>query len=705
MRTKLNKIEILFLSTAIFVVFALCTFSAPAKTHAAAFASDISGNGNGQAESSVLTDAAVAQLAHTTPSSGDVKILFLLISFADTGFDQDVMSEQETAEAVFGGEDSTNPAYPFESASAYFRRASFGALRLSGDVFMYTARNISSYRENGEIAYNKLIEDAFTALDSRVDFSEYDSNGDNFIDGLVLSLPLLENAPSQGVCVPPVTYSASFPSVVQPVYWDGVQPETCLINFAQPLKTADAQRYLNQSVCHLLGHSLGLPDYCGTDTTGDRDGLKGDAGHELMDDMTGDLSAFSKLILGWLPESQVHTFDSGSTEAQSFLLTPMNEQGASCAIIFSQTVTGNYLSEYLICEYVTPTRNNKDAFEGGGIRVMHVQAETSAGSGGKKEFLYSNTGSGYTGDDGIRILKLVNDGKGFFKQYDVLTYGAENFGFYTGSGTALEDPGLEITFGYMGRAALMTAQRLEEVYFRCLDDDGVTLISEGYCYKNRPLVLTDAPDKTDEKYIWEFAGWTGYQEGMIADESDMTFTAHYTKRDRIFKYTFLDDDGRTVLKTGEGKYGESFEAPEVRDRIDPGNIYTFLRFEGYSEGMTLNGNMEFKAVYEITPRTYTYTFLSKDGKRVLKRETAVYGSTIYAPRGDMSFAGFQAGMKLTKDEVFVATGLEPEAYVIFGAGAAVLFVAVVMTAMLLLMHFKRRAKLRKDKMEKENKKS
>lgn len=74
---------------------------------------------------------------------------------------------------------------------------------MSGDVFMYTARNISSYRENGEIAYNKLIEDAFTALDSRVDFSEYDSNGDKFIDGLVLSLPLLENAPSQGVCAPP----------------------------------------------------------------------------------------------------------------------------------------------------------------------------------------------------------------------------------------------------------------------------------------------------------------------------------------------------------------------------------------------------------------------------------------------------------------------------------------------------------------------
>lgn len=94
--------------------------------------------------------------------------------------------------------------------------------------------------------------------------------------------------------------------------------------------------------------------------------------------------------------------------------------------------------------------------------------------------------------------------------------------------------------------------------------------------------------------------------------------------------------------------------------------------------------------------------MSKDGKKVLKKETAVYGSTIYAPRGDMSFAGFQPGMKLTRDEVFVATGLEPETYVIFGAGAAVLFVAVIMTAVLVTMHLKRRAKLRKDKIKKEN---
>lgn len=702
MRTNFKKNKLIFVLTAFFVVLALGVFSA-------FFTSDVSASSvyaftestqTGKPPSSAV--ASSSQLVHTTPSAGDVRILFLVISFSDVGFAQNVMSEQEISAAIFGGEDSTNPAYPFESTSAYFRRASFGALRLSGDVFSYKARNINQYMENGVVAYNKLIEEAFASLDNTVDFSNYDSDGDAFIDGLVLSLPMTQNATPKGICTRPVIYSPSFPSL-SPMAWDSVLPEMCLINFAQPLNTVEDHIYLNQSVCHLIGHSLGLPDYCetGVTDTANRDGLNGIAGHELMDDMTGDLSAFSKLILGWLPDNQIITFNIFSTENQTFSLVPINEQGANCLVIFNQTVPNGFLAEYLICEYITPTRNNQGLFETGGIRVMHVQAETSTTSNGEKEFLYSANGPGNTEDTGIRILKLVNDGNGFFTPNDVLSFGVENFGFYVGNTSSIEDPGLEITFGTMGREAQLSAQKLEEVYFRCLDSDGKTLISEGYCYKNRPLILPDAPDKTDERYEYEFVGWSDFEQGMIADETDMTFVAQYERHDRIFKYTFLDDDGRTVLKTGEGKFGDIFAAPQVQDKSDPGNIYTFLRFEGFFEGMTLSANVEFKAVYNVTPRTYTYTFLSKDGKRILKQETAAYGSTIYAPRGDMSFTGFQTGMKLTQDEIFIATGLEPETYAIFGAGAAILFVAAVMSTVLLLMHIKRRAKLRKDKNEKE----
>lgn len=77
--------------------------------------------------------------------------------------------------------------------------------------------------------------------------------------------------------------------------------------------------------------------------------------------MTGDLSAFSKLILGWLPDSQVRIFEGSSTEAQNFSLSPMNEPGGSCLVIYNNALQNSYLSEYLICEYITPTRNNMDS--------------------------------------------------------------------------------------------------------------------------------------------------------------------------------------------------------------------------------------------------------------------------------------------------------------------------------------------------------
>lgn len=43
---------------------------------------------------------------------------------------------------------------------------------------------------------------------------------------------------------------------------------------------------------------MGLPDYYKYDTDTDYDAMNGTAGSEMMDDMTGDYSMFSKLALG-----------------------------------------------------------------------------------------------------------------------------------------------------------------------------------------------------------------------------------------------------------------------------------------------------------------------------------------------------------------------------------------------------------------------
>lgn len=178
----MNKTELFILSAAILVVFSLCALFAPASRAADGVKSNTDDSRSGY---NGLSDAAVNQLAHTTPSTGDVKIIFLLISFADKGFDEDAMSVQQTKQAVFGGEDSTNAAYPFESTAAYYRRASFGALGLDGDVFHFVAKSgASSYRENNGLAYNKLIEEAFAALDDTVDFPATTATATDLSTGL-----------------------------------------------------------------------------------------------------------------------------------------------------------------------------------------------------------------------------------------------------------------------------------------------------------------------------------------------------------------------------------------------------------------------------------------------------------------------------------------------------------------------------------------
>ena len=67
-------------------------------------------------------------------------------------------------------------------------------------------------------------------------------------------------------------------------------------------------------------------------------------------------------------------------------------------------------------------------------------------------YKYNNLSSYYDeSNEGIRILKLVNDGKGFYLEGDVVTFentGGEegNFGWYTEDGE-IRDPGFSIRIG------------------------------------------------------------------------------------------------------------------------------------------------------------------------------------------------------------------------------------------------------------------
>ena len=83
------------------------------------------------------------------PSTGDVNVLVLPIEFTDFPFSPSTLSNLETA---LNGNGSEDTGY-WESLSSFYRKSSFGQLRLDfhvADVFKTCLKTTSSLRDNLE---------------------------------------------------------------------------------------------------------------------------------------------------------------------------------------------------------------------------------------------------------------------------------------------------------------------------------------------------------------------------------------------------------------------------------------------------------------------------------------------------------------------------------------------------------------------------
>lgn len=370
-----------------------------------------------------------------TASVGTVAFPVFVIDFPDVKYTQELASKEELEAWIFG--DGEN------SAASYYHRSSYGRTHLKGDVYFYTAQNQIKYYESYE-GIEWLIMEALNAYDPKVDFSQYDANGDRYLDTLMITVPTYENIGFWWAVTP--TWGED------PKYQDYRVDNTALLHYI----INDFQPYASQrtdwiqTLEHELGHSMGLPDYYKYENYGDDSkGMHGNAGVEMMDDSRGDFCQFSKLLLGWLREDQVQIMPSNAKE-QTFSLPPAGEGG--CVLVFPNGKKADFQSEYFLIEYQLPTGNNKGQIGKGGVRVLHVQAEINP-----KwdlcwvEYLhkYNNYSPYYdTTNKGIRLLKLVNDGKDFYRTGDVVTYGASNFGWYDKNDQQkITDPGFSIRVG------------------------------------------------------------------------------------------------------------------------------------------------------------------------------------------------------------------------------------------------------------------
>jgi M6 family metalloprotease-like protein len=299
------------------------------------------------------------------PTSGNVKILTLLISFKDYPASNSAAAVQDK---LFGAGDAH--AYPYESLRSYYERSSYGKLHIGGDVLGWYQepynRDQVPQTDDGREA---LIEEALKYYEAQGhDFSQYDNDGDGAIDYLVV----VWTGPDNG-------WSG---------FWWGY-----MTNFADSSFTLDGKRLGTYSwqweanpaggafdprvVIHETGHALGLPDlYDYDDTVGPSGGV---GGLDMMDSNWGDHNCFSKFLLGWLTPQTI-------TAGSQTVMLSSSGTSADALLVMPKAVAGDPFGEFYMVQNRHPVANDTD-LPGDGLLVWHVDARLNADG---SDYLYDN---------------------------------------------------------------------------------------------------------------------------------------------------------------------------------------------------------------------------------------------------------------------------------------------------------------------------
>lgn len=385
----------------------------------------------------------------SSPSNGNVNAIIFLIDFQDVKFNPEysknyagdrVLTSAELEQAVFGKEDTSSIHYPYESVSAYYKRASYGNLNLTGIVKPYTAKYNRDYYDSKDdsqdgdtsIGYEKLAMEVMDYYNNEIDFSQYDSNKDGILDNLYFSIPLNGDDSDGAWWGNQSTWTKNMNYSV-----DGEYPSKYVILDGQPFEGNIT--YYNQICIHETGHLMGLPDYYNTKATDDDfEEFDGMAGFDMMDEMTGDHNAFSKIMLGWIKNTDVEVADVSSSK--DYTLSSI-EETKNVLLIPIDTWKNNFCSEYYLLEYDSETNNNASVMleytsyltdqdtvtdlqeRGGGIRIWHVNAKLTNDYWENECNMFAYDSN--TTDSKEHILELIsnpaNVEDGYFRVGDQIT--------------------------------------------------------------------------------------------------------------------------------------------------------------------------------------------------------------------------------------------------------------------------------------------
>jgi len=239
------------------------------------------------------------------PSQGDVKVLVFAVDFSDYPSSSSDINLDDL-DIAFNG---LSNEIDYESLNSYYLESSYGALNITADIFgFYRAEEPASYYEDeyeklwavdpvtgdwmyddDEVTYpdSDIIYELMLYYDDLIDFSDYDSNNDGFIDGIYV------------VYTHPVSFTNG--SDLWWAYQDFYAYEGDLFDEVEPLYfcwsgtdflTDSTDDIDARTIIHETGHMLGLEDYY---DYSDEDNYNsgGLGGADMMDGAYGDHNPFS----------------------------------------------------------------------------------------------------------------------------------------------------------------------------------------------------------------------------------------------------------------------------------------------------------------------------------------------------------------------------------------------------------------------------
>jgi len=304
------------------------------------------------------------KIGESTHYNGKKKGLVILMQFTDTKFKaannqakfNDILNKENYVTGAFKG-----------SVADYFKAQSNGQFELEFDVVgPYTAKKNASYygsnNSNGDDKHpDELIVEAVKAADSKVDFNDYDWDGDGEVDQVFIMYAGKGEATS-GIenTIWPHMWYLSESSMEQTL--DGVTIDTyACANEVTPSGSFEGIGCF----CHEFSHCLGYPDFYDTSYSG----WFGMSQFDLMDagSYNGDCycpagySAYEKWMAGWIEPT---VLDAEDLNVEN--LVPMSENGAAY-IMYNDA----HNDEYYMIENRQKTNWDTD-LPAKGLMITHV---------------------------------------------------------------------------------------------------------------------------------------------------------------------------------------------------------------------------------------------------------------------------------------------------------------------------------------------